>query len=82
MLDTVALELVGVGAAEDLVAGDLGGDDLDDDIAIGKADDEAVFGCVVFVFGLGDETLSGVVVGFTCATTLVFGLVAAVTCQS
>lgn len=77
MLDTIALELVSVGAAEDLVAGDFGCDDLNDNIPVSEADDEAVFGGVVFVLGLSNKTLAGVIVGFTCATTLVFGLVAA-----
>jgi hypothetical protein len=39
MLDTVALEFVGVGRAEDLVARDLRGDDLADDVAVGEAND-------------------------------------------
>lgn len=76
MLDTVGLELVGVSSAEDLIACDFGCDDLNDDVAVGETDDQAVFGCVVFVLGLGDETLSGVVVGLTRSTTLVLGLVA------
>ena len=51
---------------------------MTDDITIGEADDETVFGCVVFVFGLSDEALAGVVVGLTSTTTLVLGLEAAV----
>lgn len=78
MLDSIPLEFVAVGGAEDLVACDLRGDDLADDIFVGEADNEAVLGSVVFVLGLGDETLAGVVVGFSCSTTLVLGLVAAV----
>ena len=74
MLNAVAFELVRVCRAEDFVAGDFGGDDLADDIAVGEADDEAVFGSVVFVLGLSDETLASIVIGFTCATTLVLGL--------
>ncbi len=77
MLDAVSLELVAVGCAEDFVASYLGGDDLANDILIGEANDEAVLGSVVFVLGLGDETLACIVIGFTCSTTLVFGLVAA-----
>ena len=76
MLDTVGLELVGVSCAEDLIAGDFGGDDLNDDVAVGETDNQAILGCVVLVLGLGDETLSGVVVGLTRPTTLVLGLVA------
>jgi len=78
MLDAVFLQLVTVSRAEDLVTGDLGGNDLTDDILIGEANDEAVFGGIVFVLGLGDETLASVVVGFTCTTTLVLGLKATV----
>ena len=77
MVDTVALEFMTVGGAEHLVAGDLGGYDLADDILVGEADYEAVLGRVVFVLGLSDETLAGVVVGLSCSTTLVLGLVAA-----
>lgn len=75
MLDTVGLELVGVSSAEDLIAGDFGCDDLNDDVAVGETDDQAVFGRVVLVLGLGDKTLPGVVVGLTRPTTLVLGLV-------
>ena len=77
MLDSVALEFVTVGCAKDLVAGDFGGNDLADDIFVGEADDEAVLGSIVFVLGLGDKTLAGVVVRLACTTTLVLGLIAA-----
>ena len=78
MLYSVALEFVTVGCAEHFVASDLGGDDLANDIFVGKADNEAVFGSIVFVLGLRDEALAGIVVCLACSTTLVFGLVAAV----
>ena len=78
MLDSVALEFVGVSGIENLVACDLGSDDLTDDIFVGEADDEAVFGSIVLVLGLSDETLAGIVVGLSCATTLILGLVATV----
>ena len=78
MLDAIALKFVGVGGAEDLVAGEFGGDDLADDVFVGEADYEAVFGGVVLVFGLGDETFAGVVVGLALSAALVFCLVAAV----
>lgn len=67
-----------VGGAEDLIAGDLGGDNLANNIFVGEANNEAVLGSVVFVLGLSDETLAGVVVSLSCTTTLVLGLVAAV----
>ena len=77
MVDTVALELVGVGCAEDLVPSYLGCDDLADDIAVGEADNKAVFRSIVFVLGLADEALTSVIVGFTLTATLVLNLVAA-----
>ena len=77
MLDSIALEFVSVGGAEDLVARDLRGDDLTDNILVGEADNETILGSVVFILGLGDETLAGVVVGLSCSTTLVLGLEAA-----
>lgn len=60
-----------------VLASNLRGHDLADDVTIGEADDETVFWCIVFVLRLGDETLAGIVVGFALSTTLVFGLVAA-----
>ena len=39
MFDTVALELVTVGCTKDLIAGNLGGDYLTDNILVGEADD-------------------------------------------
>lgn len=77
MFDTVTLKLVAVGGAEDFIAGDLGGDNLADDVFVGKADDKTVLGGVVFILGLGNETLASVVVSLSCSTTLVLGLVAA-----
>ena len=78
MLDSIALEFVSVGGAEDFVACDFGGDDLANDVFIGETNNEAVLGSVVFVLGLSDETLAGVIVGLSCSATLVLGLVAAV----
>lgn len=78
VLDAIALELVGVGAGKNLVAGDLSGDDLGDDVAVGEADDQAVLGRVVLVLSLGDETLAGVVVGLALATALELRLEATV----
>lgn len=76
MADAVALELVGVGGDEDLVANDLGADDLADDVLVGEADDQAVLGRVVFVLRLGGEALAGVVVGLAGSAALVLDLVA------
>ena len=77
MLDSIVLEFVSVGGAEDLIACDLRGYNLANNIFVGEADNETIFGSVVFVLGLSDETLAGVVVGLSCSTTLVLGLVAA-----
>ena len=74
MLDAVALQLMPVGCAENFVAGDFGGDDLANNVLIGEANDQAIFGSIVFVLGLGDETLTSVVIGFSCTTTLVLCL--------
>ena len=77
VLDSVALEFMSVRSAEDLIASDFRGDDLTDDILVGEANDEAILGSVVFIFCLGDETLAGVIIGLSCSTALVLGLVAA-----
>ena len=76
VLKTVSLQLVGVGRGEDLVAGDLRGDDLHDDIAVGETDDEAVLWSIVLVLGLGDEALASIVVGLSGTTALVLSLIA------
>lgn len=78
MFDSITLELVSVGGTKYLVARDLGGDNLADNILVGEADNESILGSVVFVLSLSDETLAGVVVGLSCSTTLVFGLVATI----
>jgi hypothetical protein len=67
IVDSVALEFVGIGGTEDFVAGKLGSDKLA----------EAVLGRVVFVLGLRDKALAGVVVGLACSSALVLGLEAA-----
>lgn len=77
VLDAVGLELVAVGRGKNLVASDLGRHDLHDDVLVGEADDQAVLGRIVLVLGLGDEALTGVVVGLALTSALVLGLVAA-----
>lgn len=78
VLKTVGLQLVGVGGSEDLVAGDLRGDDLHDDIAVGETNDETVLWSIVLVLGLGDKALASIVVGLSGTTALVLSLVATV----
>jgi hypothetical protein len=76
--DTIALELVGVGAGEHLVTGDLRVDDLGDDVAVGETHNETVLGSVVLVLGLGDQALTGIVVGLALSAAAVLSLVATV----
>lgn len=76
--DAVCLQLVRVRSGEDLVSGELRGDDLADDVLVGEADDQAVLWRIVLVLGLGDEALAGVVVGLSGAATSVLHLVTAV----
>ena len=77
VVDAIGAELVRVGRGEDLVASELRGHDLHDDVAVGEADDEAVLGRPILVLGLSDEALAGVVVGLSFPPALVLGLVAA-----
>jgi hypothetical protein len=39
-------------------------DNLADDVLVGEANDEAVLGRIVLVLGLGDQPLTGIVVGY------------------
>lgn len=55
---------MGIGRADDNIALNLGVSDLSDDVLIGEADNHPVFGSVVLVLVLNDQTLSGVVIGF------------------
>lgn len=80
--DAIALELVRVGAGENLVTGELRVDDLSDHVAVGEADDQAVLGSVVLVLGLGDQTLTSIVVGLSLSAAAVLGLVATKKCVS
>ena len=54
-----------VGRGEDDITGDLGVDDLGDNVLVGEADDEAVLWRVVLVLRLGHEALSGIVIGLS-----------------
>ena len=68
---------MGVGTRENFVANKLRGYDLTDDIAVGESNDEAVLWSIVFVLGLSDKALAGIVVGLTGPAALVLGLIAA-----
>lgn len=77
MADTIPFELMGIGGAEHFVTGNFRSDDLDHDITVREAHYKAVFGSIVFVLGLSDESLASIIIGFTGAATLIFSLVAA-----
>jgi hypothetical protein len=68
---------MGIGGAEDFVTSELCSDNLADDVSVGEPNDKTVLGRVVFVLGLGNEALAGIIVGFACPSALVFGLEAA-----
>jgi len=72
VLNTISLEFVGISGAEDFVTSDLRSYDLHDNIAVGESDDETVFWRIVLVLGLGDKSLTCVVI---------FGLVSVVYCR-
>jgi hypothetical protein len=66
LLDMTILKRVAwdiLSSAEDLVTANLGVDDLADDVLVGETDDEAVLGRIVLVLGLGNQPLTGIVVG-------------------
>ena len=63
VLDSISLELVRIGSAENLVAREFGSHQLADDVSVGETDDEAVFGSVVLVLGLSNQSLTGIVIG-------------------
>jgi hypothetical protein len=63
ILDSISLEFVRVSSAEDLVASEFGRDQLADDVSVGETDDEAVFGSIVLVLRLGDQSLTSIVIG-------------------
>lgn len=63
VLDSISLKLVCVGGAKDLVSREFGGDQLADDVAVGEAHDHSVLGSVVLVLGLGDQSLTSIVIG-------------------
>ena len=67
-LNAVAGQLVTVGGSQDTVSLQPGVGNLATDVLVGASDDHAVLGRVVFVLGLNDETLAGIVVGLTLTT--------------
>ena len=61
-LQAISGELLGGGLAEDLIAIDLGVDDLDENVAVGEADNKTVLGGLVLVLVLSDELVALAVV--------------------
>lgn len=61
MVNAVARELLGGRSAEDEVALEARIDDLNNDLLVREADDQAVLGCVVLVLRLGDQSLARIV---------------------
>jgi hypothetical protein len=51
---------------------------LHNNIAVGESDNETVLWRIVLVLGLGDEALTGIVIGLSNTTALVLGLVSTV----
>lgn len=78
MLNAVPLEFMRIRGAEYLVPRDFRRHDLDDNVTVGEAHHQAVFGRIVFVLGLRDESLACVIIGFADAAAFVFGLESAI----
>jgi len=51
-----------------------GVNDLSNDVGAGNSDDKSVFWSVILVLVLGDQSLSGIIVGFTVSSSSIFGL--------
>ena len=61
MANTVAGKLARVCLGEDEVTLEACINDLNDDVLVGEADDEAVLGGIVLVLGLGNEAFASIV---------------------
>jgi hypothetical protein len=64
-LDAVTRKFVRVGSSKNVIALELGVDDLANDVLVGETDNQSVLGRVVLVLGLNNQTLASVVVGLT-----------------
>ena len=67
-LDAILGQLVAVGSSQHTVSLQPGVGNLAADVLVRNADNHAVLGGVVLVFGLHDEALAGIVVGLTLTT--------------
>jgi hypothetical protein len=65
---------VGIGSSYDEITNDFRVDNLDNDVFVCETYNKTVFGGVVFVFGLGDEFLSLLVIGSTFTSSSEFNL--------
>jgi len=72
--DSMSLELMGIGAGKNNVTDHLGGGNLAANVLVANAYDESVFGAVVLVLVLADQSLAGTVVSLTLPSSTVFGL--------
>ena len=61
VVNAVARKLLRAGSGEDKVSLETGIDNLDDDLLVREADDQAVLRGVVLVLRLGDQALAGIV---------------------
>lgn len=73
-LDSVVLELMGVGGGKATIFVELGGEHLDNDVTVGESDDHTVLAGTILVLVLDDHLLTGIVVGLALTTTLILDL--------
>lgn len=64
-----------ISSTNDHISLNLGVDNLADNVSVSDSNTESVFWRVVFVFGLDNQSLTGIVVGLIFTSTAVFGLV-------
>lgn len=74
-LDTITRQLMRVGGTHNAISLDAGIRDLTSDVAVADADNQTIFRGVILVLVLEDETLTGLVIGFTLTTPLKLNLV-------
>lgn len=67
---------MGVCSAYNTITFNAGEGDLYGDVLVGQTYNQTIFGCIVFVLVLEDQTFAGIVIGFTLTTPAEFDLVA------
>lgn len=75
-LNTVFGQFMGVCSAYNTITFNAGEGDLYGDVLVGQTYNQTIFGCIVFVLVLEDQTFAGIVIGFTLTTPAEFDLVA------